>query len=122
MMVAQSPTVVVVTDKEVLKSSLLKEAAGANLKLHLSDCEYRCSMMVEAVRPDFVVIDCSLGAERSRDFVSLLREDPRIPYVRIILAGDRHERPKECDQMVFAFIERPFTASMLSDLIGGSRL
>lgn len=115
-------TVLVVTDEEPLKASLREGAQRSDLDLHVTDCEYRCSMMVEQVRPDYVVVDCSLGTERSRDFVTLLSEDPRIPYVRIILAGGKNERPRECDNIVFAFIERPFTATMLTDLIGGTRL
>ena len=117
----QRPNVMVVTDKQKLKSSLEREAKDADYKLRFSDCEYRCSMMIEKLRPDYVVIDCSMGAERSRDFARLLDEDPRIPFVRIILSGNRQERPTECDKLVFAFIQRPFTASMLFDLIGGSQ-
>jgi len=118
----QRANVMVVTDKPELRVSLEREAKDADLNLRFADCEYRCSMMVEKYRPDYVVVDCSLGADRSRDFAQILDEDPRIPFVRVILSGNRQERPAECDKLVYAFIQRPFTASMLSDLIRGSQL
>jgi len=117
----QRPNVLVVTDQVELKNSLETGAEDANMNLRVTDCEYRCSMLVEKLRPDYIVIDCSLGTERSRDFAQFLDEDPRIPFVRVILAGQHHERPDECDKLVFAFIERPFSPAMLSDLIVGSQ-
>ncbi|GAF86225.1 unnamed protein product [marine sediment metagenome] len=76
-------------------------------------------MTIENFRPDYVVIDCSLGAERSHEFAKLLYEDPRIPFVRIIFAGDKDELPGECDKLVFGFIERPFSIEMIEELIEG---
>ncbi|MFC1475962.1 excisionase family DNA-binding protein [Candidatus Zixiibacteriota bacterium] len=112
--------VVVVTDEEKTRVFLQREAKNADFDLRITDCEYRCSMMVEKHRPDYIVIDCNMGAERSRDFAQIIDEDPRIPFVRVILAGNPAEQPAECDKLVFAYIKRPFTTDMLSDLIEGS--
>ncbi|MFH1892810.1 MAG: helix-turn-helix domain-containing protein [Candidatus Zixiibacteriota bacterium] len=111
------PNVLVVTDKNRLKAALEREAKEADFDLQVTDCEYRCSMMVEKFRPDYVVIDCSMGVQRSKQFASMLSEDPRIPFVRVILSGNRGELPKKCDKVVFAFMERPFSMAMLSNLI-----
>lgn len=113
--------VVVVTDEDNLRSELEKEAPHADFDLRFTDCEYRCSMMVDKHRPDYIVIDCRMGTERSRDFAQMIDEDPRIPFVRVILAGDPAEQPAECDKLVFAYIKHPFTTDMLSNLIGGTR-
>ncbi len=111
------PGVLVVTDKKRSRTAFERDAREVNFDLQITDCEYRCSMLVEKFRPDYVVIDCSIGSERSQEFANLLLEDPRIPLVRIILAGNRDEIPRECDKIVFAFIERPFTAHALADII-----
>jgi len=114
--------VVVVTDEDKLRAKLEEESSSADFDLRFADCEYRCSMMVEKHRPDYIVIDCNMGLERSRDFAQIIDEDPRIPFVRVILAGDEAEQPEKCDKLVFAYIKHPFNTEMLSNLIGGTCL
>jgi excisionase family DNA binding protein len=116
----QRPNVLVITDRASLRESLQESSAEADFNLKVADCEYRCSMLVERFRPDYVVIDCAIGAERSGEFARLLYEDSRIPFVRIVLAGQRMDLPKECDRMVYALIGRNFTIATLSQLIRGS--
>jgi excisionase family DNA binding protein len=116
----QRPNVLVVTDQQELQSSLKKEPTPIDYNLRVSDCEYHCSMVVEKFRPDYVVIDCALGVERSRDFVTSLEQDPRIPFVKVILASESKEIPEECDKSVFAFMRRPFGSRELSELIRGA--
>jgi excisionase family DNA binding protein len=113
----QRPNVLVVTDKSDLEEQLQKKSAGVDYNLRFSDCEYHCSMVVEKFRPDYVVIDCSLGRRRSREFAHNLEQDPRIPYVKVVLAGEPDEIPEECDRSVFAFIRRPFSTEQLSELM-----
>ncbi len=117
----QSPNVLVVTDQKRLQEALERDAGDIDINLRIADSEYRCSMVVERFRPDYVVIDCSIGADRCTRIAHLLDEDPRIPFVRIILAGSPEDLPKGCDKMVFALIDRHFTASMLSDLVDSSQ-
>jgi len=118
----QKPSALVVTDRSRLKTSLERDSANIDFNLRVADCEYRCSMLVEQFRPDYVIIDCALGADRTFEFTRLLFEDPRIPFVRIVLAGDRRELPPECEGMVFALIDRHFTVKTLSELIDNPRL
>jgi len=119
MVKGQRPNMLVVTDQDRVKVSLQRDAKDVAFNLRITDCEYRCSMLIEQFRPDYVVIDCSIGTERSREFAKLLFEDPRIPLVRIVLAGNGQELPKECDKMVFAMIDRCFTTDTLSGLVAG---
>jgi excisionase family DNA binding protein len=121
MVSGQAPNVLVITDRSRLKESLERDSKNIDFNLRITDCEYRCSMVIERYRPDYVVIDCSMGTGRSGEIAKLLTEDPRIPFVRIIFAGDPKELPRGCDKIVFALINRHFTAMMLSDLISGTR-
>jgi DNA-binding NtrC family response regulator len=115
----QRPNVLVVTDRKGLGRTIEKETAHAEFNLQVVDCEYKCSMFIENFRPDYVVIDCSLGLERSRQMSKLLYEDPRLPFVRIVLAGGTGKLARECDKMVFATISKRLTASMLLDIVEG---
>jgi excisionase family DNA binding protein len=114
----QRPNVLVVTDNDKLMSSLQDKKQSNDYNQQFTDCEYRCSMVIEQFRPDYVIVDCSMGVERSREFATFLSEDPRIPFVKIILAGDKRKIPKECDKLVFAYISSPFGGEMIMKLIG----
>lgn len=116
----QRPNVLVITHRASLREALETSRNASDFNLKVVDCEYRCSMLVERYRPDYVVIDCAIGSDRSVEFARLLYEDPRIPFVRIVLAGDRSELPKECDRMVYALIDRNFTVGTLAHLISGT--
>ncbi len=113
----QPLNVLVVTDQNKLRNSLARVRRDKDLNLEVTDCEYRCSMLIDRFRPDYVVIDCSLGVERSREFARLLSEDPRIPLARVVLAGDRGDLPKECDKLVFALVQRQLSAETLAELV-----
>lgn len=117
----QRPNVLVVTDKPELEGALKVDPVEVDFNLRFCDSEYRCSMVIEKFRPDYVVIDCSLGRKRCRDFTRSLEQDPRIPYVRIVLAGEPKQIPKECNRSVFAFFKPPFSMEHLTDLINGLR-
>jgi excisionase family DNA binding protein len=117
----QPPNVLVVTDQKRLRESLERDCEELDYNLRIAESEYTCSMLVERFRPDYVVLDCSIGHERCANIAKLLDEDPRIPFVRIIMSGDRDDLPRGCDKLVFAHIESHFTARMLSDLISGSQ-
>lgn len=114
----QATNVLVVTDKKDVAASLKGQADSAPFSLEITNCEYNCSALVEVFRPDYVVIDCSLGKERSRDICSHLKEDPRIPFVRVIMAGDHESFPEECDKQVFARLERPLDIKEITGCIG----
>ena len=113
----QRVNVLVVSDRSSLRAILEGEIKKVNYNLTFTNCEYHCSMVVESYRPDYVVLDCKLGVQRSREFARNIAQDPRIPFVRIILAGEIYEFPEECDHEVFAFIKQTFTAFELEKLI-----
>lgn len=112
----QKPNVLVVADRPDLQDTLNPSDKTLEFNLRFTECEYKCSMLVENYRPDFVVLDCSMGAIRAGDFAKQLNADPRIPYIRVVLAGSKEDFPAECDKEVFARVERPFTFEVFEDL------
>ncbi len=120
----QDINVLVVSDNEVFTTALRRDASHSylNMNLAFSACEYTTSAMVEQFKPDYAVIDCSLGPGRSREFARHLKADPRIPFVRVILAARNGEYPEECDRDVFARIGSPIKVGDLTDCIDGVRI
>jgi excisionase family DNA binding protein len=120
----QATNVLVITGDETLADTLKRDATSAPYNLEVTDCEYNCSALVDRFRADYAVVDCALGPDRSTDICSHLMQDPRIPYVRIILAVSQETeagghgrlaavRDGPCggcgkNRDVFARIERPF--------------
>jgi DNA-binding NtrC family response regulator len=116
----QKTNVLVVTDNSKLANNLLDQAEKARFNIEVADCEYSCSMAVNHFKPDFAVVDCSLGHEASRDITRHLVEDPRVPFVRVVLAANDGEFPNECDEIVFARLERPFDIDDIDACIDGA--
>lgn len=109
--------VLVVTNDRELSNDLMNHAEEARFNLEITDCEYNCSAIIDHFKPDFVIIDCNLGFEVSRQMSGHIMRDPRIPYVRVILAGGNDGLPHECDREVFARMTRPFGISSISECI-----
>ena len=115
----QKTNVLVVTDDPNLTDQLKEAEAEVNYNLAVADCEYTCSAVVHHFRPDYAIVDCSLGHEMSRDIAYHLTEDPRAPFVRVVLAGNDDEFPVECEKVVYARLHRPFGAEDISECIEG---
>ncbi|MCK5619065.1 MAG: excisionase family DNA-binding protein [Candidatus Krumholzibacteria bacterium] len=113
----QNANVLVVTDDVALAEKLKREAESRNFNLEIADCEYICSLKITKFRPDFAVVDCSLGRQASSDISRHLVQDPRIPSVRVVLAGKDDEFPEECDKEFFARMDRPFGIEEISEVV-----
>lgn len=113
----RATNVLMVTDDPSLTEKLKSEAESAPFNLEFSTCEYECSFIIERFRPDFAVVDCSLGIDRSRDISSHLAQDPRTLFSRVILAANEGEFPNECDKMVFARIVKPLSIDDIAECI-----
>jgi len=111
----QAANVLTLTDNDILTAYLRKSSSVTPFNFEFADCEYTCSAVVDKFRPDYVIIDCSLGDDVVRDVVNHLSEDPRIPHVRVILAVEDGQVAHECDKEIFARLEKPFTAD---DIVG----
>ncbi|MHC4472157.1 MAG: excisionase family DNA-binding protein [Planctomycetota bacterium] len=120
-MLGRAANVLVVSNREEVTRALEQQAFEATFNLAVTDCEYSLSALVASFRPDFVVLDCGMGKDRTRDIARHLLEDSRARLVRIILAGDPGEYPGECDREFFAHIERPFRLEQIGECIRGIR-
>jgi excisionase family DNA binding protein len=116
---AQSTNVLIVSGDLVLTRLLRREALDASFNLEVTDCEYTTSARIDTFRPDFAIVDCGLGSERSRDICRHLSVDPRIPFVRIIMAAGPGEFPDHCEQDVLALLEKPFSINEITACIRG---
>jgi len=105
----QEINVLVVSDDKRMTQALETDARSANLNLVVTECEYDCSAVINDFRPDYAVVDCRLGAMRSRDICNHLSQDPRIPFVRVVMAAKEGQFPTSCDKEVFARIQWPFS-------------
>jgi len=115
----QGINVLVVTNDAELVSRLQTARNPGSFNLRIANCEYDCSSAINQFRPDFVVIDCSLGAVASREMSHHLVQDPRIPFVRLVLAGSEEEFPSECEREAIARIRRPFNLLDIGKCIEG---
>jgi DNA-binding NtrC family response regulator len=113
----QRTNVLVVTKDLLLTSALQENADKATFNLKITDCEYNCSAVIHHFRPDFVFVDNGLGRKVSGYIRHHMVEDPRIPHVRVIMAGDNEGFPVGCDKEVFARIEKPFGITEITECI-----
>jgi len=113
----QATNVMVVTDDSDLIATLEQQTSEAPYNMEITNCEYSCSALVDTFRPDYVVVDCSFGPERSSDIANHLIEDPRLPHVRVVMAADEASFPEGCNKNVFARIERPFRVTDITGCI-----
>ena len=107
--------------RAVIAASLLRDARSTALNLKIAECGYSTSAAVASFRPDYAIIDCSMGKDRSKDIVHHLKEDPRIPYVHVILAAKKDEFPEDCDREVFARMATPFGIAEIDECVGRLR-
>jgi excisionase family DNA binding protein len=116
---AQKTNVLVVTDDGELTEALERSGAPEDFNVRIADCEYSCSLLVDSFRPDFVVVDCSLGPDLAARTRYHLSQDPRIPFVRIILAAGQDDPTDACKDEVFAILEKPFEVEDLAACVRG---
>jgi len=113
----QNANVLTITDNDILAQNLKRTATNAPFNLEFADCEYACSAVVDRFRPDFAIVDCSLGETTVRDMITHLVEDPRIPHVRVILAVETPQEVDKCDKEIFGWMIKPFSADNVIECI-----
>lgn len=116
----QRRSVLIVSRHHRWLDELVTQADGTTLKLECATSEYECGTLIEKFRPDFIVLDRSLGSSRTRNLCRHLNEDERIPFTRIILTSRFARWTEECEQEVCGWIEKPFTLPQLDNFIEGA--
>ncbi|MEE8576254.1 MAG: excisionase family DNA-binding protein [candidate division Zixibacteria bacterium] len=118
----QSTTALILTRNRQLTNSLKVHTDNPELSLRFAGSEYECAAVIDRFRPDFVVIDCSLGMSKTREICQHLESDDRIPYTRIILASNTAAN-KDChDGSIFGWIRKPFTFEQLKQCVDREHL
>ena len=88
-------------------------------EIHFSEDEYSAAIAIQEYRPDYIIIDCSIGKKRTGYICNNLFNDIRIPVVRIILSSKSKEIENYCDREVFGWIRKPFNIQQLHECIQG---
>jgi excisionase family DNA binding protein len=113
----QAINVLIVSDDRELTQTLRKEAGKYEFNIACTDCEYDCSAIINDFRPDFAIVDCSLGHQRSGDICHHLKQDPRIPFIKVVLAEKEDRLPTGCEKEIFASIRSPFSIRDIADCL-----
>jgi excisionase family DNA binding protein len=122
LMHGRGTTALMLTRSKNLAETLRQEAQDSDLLLQFASSEYECAAIVEKFRPDFIVIDCSLGKSRTRELCRSLGNDDRIPFARIILASQTTRLSDCADGEIFGWIKKPFTYEQLKGCLGRPQL
>jgi len=83
---SRSAKVLIFTDNEDLKKSLLRELQSSQIQLQFTRWDFDCSFVIDSFRPEYVIVDCENDFDRYERLVRHLKNDPRIPGAKILLA------------------------------------
>jgi excisionase family DNA binding protein len=109
---------VISENKNVIKN--VDPAGSANgVQIRFASNEYEAAATIQDFRPDYVVVDCSLGKRRTAEMCGNLFSDIRIPVARIILSSKTKKLKEYCDHEVFGWIKKPFSIEQLMECIRG---
>lgn len=116
----QELNVILLSESGRLVRDWQRDGNTNGLQLRIAETEYECSSIIQTFRPDYIVVDCSLGKRRTAAVCRNLFNDTRIPVVRIILASKTKQLKQYCDKEICGWITRPFTVLQLKDCIAGA--
>ncbi len=108
--------VILVTDDDQIKTSLLEQSEGTWSIMRFTNCEYGCSSIIDQFRPDYIVIDgYCFSEERCAEFCFNLQQDPRIPETKIImlLSESAQKKGNRNQSKIYKYINKPFSAHKL---------
>ena len=88
-------------------------------RIHFSEDEYSAAIAIQEYRPDYIIVDCSIGKKRTGFICNNIFNDIRIPVVRIILSSKSKNIKDYCDKEVFGWIRKPFNIGQLNECIKG---
>lgn len=88
-------------------------------QIHFTNDEYSAAVVIQEYRPDYIIVDCSIGKKRTGLICNNLFNDIRIPVVRIILSSISKNIKDYCDKEVFGWIRKPFNIGQLNECIRG---
>ncbi|MBD3258743.1 helix-turn-helix domain-containing protein [candidate division GN15 bacterium] len=117
----QGTNVLVVSRNKQTINQLHRERTSRGFEVRFAMSEYEVSAVVESFRPDYVVVDTSLGARQTQSLCQHMLEDSRIPVTRIILASKEEIHQENCGREVLGWLRKPFNVQQLQSLIADIR-
>ena len=90
-----------------------------DFRIKFCSTEYEAAVTIQSFRPDYVVVDCNFGRQRTGAICNSLFSDIRIPVAHIILTSKTRKIKDYCDKEVFGWIKRPFGVEQLKQCIQG---
>lgn len=111
-------SVLVVTRSGSLIKQLKHDTEHEDIEIKLVTSGYETSCTIESFRPDYIVVDWSIGTRVAQDLCNHLVQDPRIPLTRLILTSPDKEAAEMCESEILGWLRKPFTVTQLRDFIG----
>jgi excisionase family DNA binding protein len=115
----EKPKVLILSENKRLIKDDDKSEWSNGFDVRFVRSEYDAAVLIQDFRPDYIVVDCSFGQQKTTAICDHLFNDIRIPVVRIILSSKTREIEDYCDRDVFAWLQRPFAISQLLECIEG---
>jgi excisionase family DNA binding protein len=115
----QGVNVLVVSENNQLILDTEFTGVPNGIQIQFARNEYEAAVKIQEFRPDYIVVDCSIGKRRTAAICSSLFSDIRIPVARIILSSKSKQVKDYCDQEVFGWIQKPFSVEQLKECIRG---
>ncbi len=107
--------ILVVTDDSEFLADF--DDGASTLSFKTTKCEYECSSIVEKMRPDLAIIDCSF--HKAKDFCDYLSNDSRIPHVKIILVSDTERSFDFNSEKICSRVSKPLNLKHIEDVTEG---
>ncbi len=115
----QKINILILSDNTQIVKDLESLDDKGMFRIHFSEDEYSAAIAIQDYRPDYIIIDCSIGKKRTGYICNNLFNDIRIPVVRIILTSKSKKIKDYCDKEVFGWIRKPFDVEQLIECIRG---
>ncbi len=113
----QGVNVLLITRSTTLIDRLNDQDTGDRFHLRFATSEYETSATIEGFRPDYVVVDCSLGIRKAKNICDHLVADSRIPVTRLILASKDERATRDCGHEIMGWLRKPFNIQHLREFI-----
>jgi len=115
----QKLNILILSDNKKIVQDLDDLGDSSAYRIRFSNDEYSTAVAIQEYRPDYIIVDCTLGKKRTGTICNNLFNDIRIPVVRIILSSKSKNIKDYCDKEVFGWIRKPFSIEQLSGCIRG---
>jgi excisionase family DNA binding protein len=113
----QQTNVLVLTNDPELSRAILEADEEGGFNIRVADCGYECSVLVDEFRPDYVIIDTGLQSEEVQTIAQHLMRDPRLPFVRVVVAGESADFEFECEEGFFGQMKRPISVQDIKKFV-----